>query len=103
LPPFDFANSPTDKHLGPDGLSRREPIDDKGDPEEWVDNILTLVIWLDTWKEHHSNRPSGTAKVFQATERVGAPHGEPTFLSPSENAHTYDNELPEIFKFLASG
>ena len=69
---FDFklVHIPAEKHQGPDGLSRREPIpgedNDEGDPEEWVDDILSLGIWLDTWSERraHSTR---TARVFQTT------------------------------------
>jgi hypothetical protein len=47
---FDFilVHVPADKHIGPDGLSRREPVpgedEDEGDPEEWIDNILSLGI-----------------------------------------------------------
>ncbi len=52
---FDFrlVHIPVEKHQGPDGLSRHEPIpgkdDDENNPEEWVDDILSLSLWLDTW------------------------------------------------------
>jgi hypothetical protein len=50
---FTLAHVPAEKHTGPDGLSRREPIpgedEEEGDPEEWIDNILALGIWIDTW------------------------------------------------------
>ena len=47
---FDFklVHIPADRHLGPDGLSRREPIpgeeEEEDDPEEWIDDILFLGI-----------------------------------------------------------
>ena len=107
---FDFklVHVPAEKHHGPDGLSRREPIpgedNDEGDPEEWVDDVLALGVWLDTWNEHRSAYPGSTVKVFQATEGVRTPSGdELTFPLPSERARTRDNELPEIYRFLADG
>ncbi len=52
---FDFrlVHISAEKHQGPDGLLRCEPIpgedNHEDDPEEWVDNILSLSLWLDTW------------------------------------------------------
>jgi len=106
---FDFklVHVSAEKHLGPDGLSRREPIPDEdneeGDPEEWVDDMLSLGIWLDTWDKQCSVRSNGTAKVFQATEGVGAPSDELTFPPSSERARARDSELPGILKFLTNG
>ena len=105
---FKLVHVPAEKHHGPDGLSRHEPIpgedDDKGDPEEWVDDVLALGVWLDTWNEHRSAYPGSTVKVFQATEGVRTPSGdELTFPLPSERARARDNELPEIYRFLADG
>ncbi len=104
---FKLVHVPADKHLGPDGLSRREPIpgkdDDEGDLEEWVDEVLSLGIWLNTWDERHSTHSIGTAKVFQATEGVGTPSDEPTFPPSSERARTCNQELPNILNFLANG
>jgi hypothetical protein len=49
---FKLVHVPADKHRGPDGLSRREPVpgedDDEGDPEEWIDEVLSLGIWVDS-------------------------------------------------------
>jgi hypothetical protein len=49
---FKLVHVPTDKHRGPDGLSRCEPVpgedDDEGDPEEWIDEVLSLGIWVDS-------------------------------------------------------
>ena len=51
---FDFklAHVPADKHRGPDGLSRREPApgeDEDDDPEDWVDHVLSLSVWVVSW------------------------------------------------------
>jgi len=52
---FDFklVHVPADKHKGPDGLSRREPIlgedEEEDDPEDWVDNALALRVWVVSW------------------------------------------------------
>ena len=107
---FDFKliHVPAEKHHGPDGLSRHKPIpgkdNDEGDPEEWVDDVLALGIWLDTWTERCSAHPSGMTKVFQATEGVGTPpRDELTFPLSSDKTRTCDSELPEILKFLAGG
>ena len=104
---FKLIHIPAEKHQGPDGLSRCEPIpgedDDEGDLEEWVDDILSLGIWLDTWNEHHPAHTSKTAKVFQATEGVSTPHNKLMFPPPSDKVRAHDNELPEVFRFLANG
>jgi len=53
---FDFklVHIPAEKHLSADGLSQREPVpgedSDDSDPEEWIDEVLSLSIWVDTWK-----------------------------------------------------
>ena len=49
---FKLVHVPADKHQGPDGLSRHEPVpgedEDDSNPEDWVNNILSLSIWIDT-------------------------------------------------------
>jgi integrase-like protein/reverse transcriptase-like protein/aspartyl protease len=105
---FDFrlVHIPAEKHQGPDGLSRREPIsgedDHDGDPEEWVDDILSLGLWLDTWDERRTHSAS-TTKVFQATESVSTPRDELTFPASTAKARTLDNELPAILELLSHG
>ena len=48
---FKLVHIPADKHQGPDGLSRREPIpgedDEQDEPENWIDKVLSLGIWID--------------------------------------------------------
>ena len=101
---FKLVHIPAEKHEGPDGLSRREPIpgedDDEGDPEEWVDDVLSLGLWLDTWTERRTNA-ADTTKIFQTTGRhVSIVHDELTFPPPSDKMRALDNKLPEVLKFL---
>ena len=51
---FDFklAHVPADKHKGPNRLSRCEPTpgeEEDDDPEDWVDNVLSLGLWVVSW------------------------------------------------------
>ena len=71
--------------------------------EEWVDDILSLSIWLNTWNECCLAHLNGTTKVFQATEGVGTLCSELTFPPPSAKACAQDSELPKIYGFLANG
>jgi hypothetical protein len=102
---FDFklVHIPAKKHQGPDGLSRREPIpgedDDDGDPEEWIDDILSLSLWLDTWDEQRPHSAE-TAKFFQATKSVHTPCNTLTFPPSTDRACALDDELPTILDFL---
>jgi hypothetical protein len=43
-----------DKHRGPNGLSRREPVpgeEEDDNPEDWIDNALALGIWIVSWSD----------------------------------------------------
>ena len=103
---FDFklVHIPAKKHQGPDSLSRREPIpgedNNEGDPEEWVDDILSLGIWLDTWNERcaHTTR---TARVFQTTGCVSSPSDKLTFPPPTDRVRALNDELPAILDLLS--
>jgi len=51
---FDFklVHMPAEKHRGPDSLLRCEPADGEDkedDPEEWINNILSLGLWVVSW------------------------------------------------------
>jgi hypothetical protein len=51
---FDFKliHIPANKHHGPDGLSRREPAEgeaEEDDPEDWIDQALSLGLWVSSW------------------------------------------------------
>jgi hypothetical protein len=55
---FDFklVHIPAEKYRGPDGLSRREPADgedEEDDPEEWIDDVLSLGLWVVSWTQAH--------------------------------------------------
>jgi hypothetical protein len=91
---FKLVHIPAEKHQGPDGLSCCEPIpgedDNKGDPEEWVDDILSLGIWLDTWNERCMHT-THMAKVFQTTGCVSSPSDELTFPLPADRVCTLND------------
>lgn len=102
---FDFklVHIPAEKHLGPDGLSRHEPIpgedDGDGDPEEWVDDILSFGLWLDTWEEYRSQ--AVTTKTFQTTEGVSTPNDGLTFPPLTDRVRAQEKELPSILELLS--
>ena len=61
---FKLKHVLADKHKGPDGLSRCTSVlgEDEGDnPEDWVDNALSLGIWVVSWLDtflanaHHTD------------------------------------------------
>lgn len=96
---FDFklVHVPAEKHLGPDGLSRHEPIpgedDEDDDPEDWVDEVLALGIWANTRpRKHHP-----VASVFE-TEVVGVCLDSLT--KPQTNMAMLEANLKAILKFL---
>jgi len=44
---FELVHVPGKKFVGPDALSRREKIEDKGDiDEEWMEEILGCSLWV---------------------------------------------------------
>jgi len=50
---FKLIHIPAEKHHGPDGLSQCELADDEvdedDDPEDWIDHMLALRIWVVSW------------------------------------------------------
>jgi hypothetical protein len=96
---FELVHMPAEKHTGPDSLSRREPIpgedDEDGNPEEWIDEVLTLGIWADTWQHtQHS-----TTSIFE-TEVGGVP--PESLTAPQNNTAALDAELEKILKLLTT-
>jgi hypothetical protein len=79
---FDFklVHIPADKHHGPDGLSRREPVEgeeEEDDPEEWTDNALSLGLWVSSWL--------ATPQFAQVLSLAQAPsNNDPTSDNPEE-------------------
>jgi hypothetical protein len=50
---FKLVHIPAEKHHGPDGLSWHKPVqgkdDNEDDPEDWIDRMLALGIWVVSW------------------------------------------------------
>jgi len=49
---FKLVHIPADKHQGPDGLSRWGPVpgeEEEDNPEDWVNHVLSLGIWIVSW------------------------------------------------------
>ena len=69
---FDFSlvHIPADKHRGPDGLSRREPVPgedaEDGDPEAWIDEVLSLGVWASSTLQTRSP-PTDTTPATSLT------------------------------------
>lgn len=98
---FKLVHVPAEKHTGPDGLSRREPIpgedEDEGDPEEWIDDFLSLGIWIDTWQNSQVSKssalkvpPGGVGPAPTATPTRSLPNITPlhAYLPPSTPSTT---------------
>src|SRR5882724_670497 len=73
---FDFklTHVPASKHQGPDGLSRRPPLegeDEEGDdPEDWVDEVLGLGIWVASWMAEAVKVPVRAVEVLGMETRA---------------------------------
>jgi len=67
---FKLVHIPVEKHRGPDGLSRREPVDgeddDKDNPEDWIDRTLALGIWVVSWLDAALTNDSTAAWTLEA-------------------------------------
>jgi hypothetical protein len=93
---FKLAHVPAQKHLGADGLSQHEPIPGKDnkdeDPEDWINNILSLGIWVDSHK-HPQNTKTETFEVLVE---------EPSSLGPNPNLDktTHKSEMEQICEYL---
>jgi hypothetical protein len=103
---FDFTlrHVPGDKHVVPDGLSRRHsaPEDKQNleetseDVEEWIDEILECGIW--TAKEFDNEQsPSHNAFVYKAENIAHRP--DPDIPSMETSLHL-NNELHAIQNYL---
>jgi hypothetical protein len=86
---FDFklVHIPADKHHGPDGLSCHEPVEgeeEEDDPEEWIDQALSLGLWVSTWlSTPHSVQ---VLSFDQTLSGNNAPEGNSVLLPVSEKA-----------------
>ena len=103
---FDFklTHVPTDKHKGPDGLSRREPIEgednnnNNDNPEDWIDKALALGIWVESWVSHHQANSANTS-----VWTFDIPSGDyATTFPPSDNASKADDHMTTIHQYLTT-
>lgn len=67
---FDLVHVPGKDFKGPDGLSRRalgegEKVDGE-DVDEWIDEVLGLGIWAETWRGHEPGEP--VISIIRAAE-----------------------------------
>lgn len=67
--PFKLVHVPGKDHAGPDGLSRRRAVEgDIVEEDTWVDDVLGLGIWTDSWLSasvtHHTTSQTNTAVSF---------------------------------------
>jgi hypothetical protein len=97
---FDFKlkHVPTERHLCPNGLLHHETIpgekEEDGDPEDWIDEVLSLGIWVDFLQ--YLQLP--TIQVF------AAPAGEaPNTTSPPQcSPSACSNKLEHTLHFLTN-
>ena len=103
---FDFTlvHVPADKHQGPDGLSRREPVegedDEEDDPEEWIDNTLSLGVWTATWAD--KLRTLGAPPSLSLSVEAHGSPATPLTFSTSNLSSRAELELLEIRQYLSS-
>src|SRR5713226_5295977 len=73
---FDFkiVHVPTDKHHGPDGLSWQPPLEgedeEEKDPEDWVNKMLVLGIWVTSWMAEATQWTSTVVAVLGMVTRA---------------------------------
>jgi len=99
---FKLVHIPAEKHHGPDGLSRREPADgeEEDDLEEWIDQALSLGVWLSTWLD--------TPQLAQALSLVQAPAGngsastDLTEFPVSDKTLKAEEDLAQVEHYLHS-
>jgi hypothetical protein len=100
---FDFklVHVPADKHQGPDGLSRRGPAegeDEEDDPEEWIDNALSLGLWTNTWLGTQTPRPGSTSVWTINTSST--PPDDATRFPINDKARKANDEVQQIHQYL---
>jgi hypothetical protein len=107
---FDFKliHIPADCHHGPDGLSQHEPIpgedEDEDDLEEWINNILALSIWVNTWQHMQNLKTQAlpTMLPFPFTSTISPPAPslpESLPLPHKSTCITTNHPIIDAFKF----
>ena len=110
---FKLVHVPGKDHGGPDGLSRRKPVE--GDVEEredgWVDEVLGLGVWVNSWmglsryeKGLVEEDSTGTAHIstFLVFSLSGTQETLPNEIPRAKDDIRMDEQLPLIFSFLST-
>ena len=103
---FDFRliHIPADKHHGPDGLSRREPVegedDEEEDPEDWIDNALCLGVWAASWANARQVKPVFASVWLLGAEDLVEQQADP--FPASKKATQADEDLARVHRYLTS-
>ena len=100
---FKLVHIPAEKHQGPDGLSRREPAEgeeEEDDPEEWIDQALSLGLWISSWLL----TPQST-QVFALTQASlvnNTAAGDPVEFPVADKALEAEEHLARVEQYLWS-
>jgi hypothetical protein len=102
---FDFklVHIPADKHHGPDGLSRREPADgeeEDDDPEDWIDEALSLGLWVLTWLD--ASPSTLVLKAAEAPPLDDSTSTDSPEFPASDKAHKAEENLARTEQYLRS-
>ena len=103
---FQLVHIPAEKHHGPDGLSRREPVDgeeEEDDPEEWIDQVLmvsSLGVWISSWfGTQHSAQVLSLTQARSGNESTGS---DPEEFPTSDKMLKAEEELARAEQYLHS-
>ena len=100
---FDFklTHIPADKHHGPDGLSRRAPAegeDEDGDPEDWIDQALSLGLWVSSWI--NAPRHCGVFALALSLSDNALASEDPVEFPVSDKARKAEEHLARVTHYL---
>ncbi len=95
---FHLVHVPANKHLEPDGLSRRPPVEGEDiedeDPEDWIDSVLCLGVWTTTWTQQPSAQIIGQlVSTYNLSDSVMT-------IPTSDATRVQDEDLLQIQRFL---
>jgi hypothetical protein len=104
---FDFKlkHIPGTKHAGPDGLSRRpqapedESDEDSTDVEDWIDEILSCVLWV---AKELDGECLGKMSCAQVLHSAGEAHNSDLDIPSNNASQLHDRELQDIQTYLKS-
>ena len=100
---FDFklVHIPADKHHGPDGLSRREPVEgeeEEDDPEDWIDQTLSLGLWVLSWLES----PQFAQVLSLTPSGSNSTSDDPVEFPITDKALRAEEDLARVERYLYS-